>query len=639
MDAALQSASHAVTVVGSTLLHASLHGGIVALAAWTLLSLARSTPAWVRAAVWWLVTARFVLAVVPIPAMDLPILPERSVATLPAAVAARQPDDVPLRSSDAMASTTRPATTPSDALADVGTGPTGPGVHARIPITSVGWMLLVLGWIGLVARHIARDIADALSLRRLVTTSQPADVALTEQARALAARCGLARPPDVRLHPFVRSPLVMSPMRPVVILPDSAPGALSRHELELALAHEFAHLRRRDLWWAWVPAMTQRVFAWHPLARLAVREYLLAREAACDADAIRSLNSEPFAYGNLLLKLGVARRSPAWALWGAAHTVTTLKRRLTMLDHPSSPAVRWVPGAVAAAALALLPLTLSARVTIPAPADVAPFHVGLATTAGAADHDADVHQGPPPPPPPAPAPPKPPPPPPPPADEVRTPWVLFTEGLPDTHVNAARSTDVDQARRARKGDEALLWFRQDGQAYVIRDRALIEEVRAQFAEVNAMGNRMKEAGGRMEALGGRTGADGDRQSSRMAALGAAQAALGSRLAQLTGELLVVEGERLRQGGSTPSAISEQERQQMDRVRAQIDEVRREMEHLGRQQEALGEEMRGWGDQLRAEGRQLEVLGEQLRREVDAAQHTVGALLRSAVASGHAQLVP
>ena len=45
-----------------------------------------------------------------------------------------------------------------------------------------------------------------------------------------------------------------------------------RDDVQMALAHELAHLKRRDLWLAGVPMLTQTLFFFHPLAWLAIRE-------------------------------------------------------------------------------------------------------------------------------------------------------------------------------------------------------------------------------------------------------------------------------------------------------------------------------------------------------------------------------
>ena len=125
----------------------------------------------------------------------------------------------------------------------------------------------------------------------------------------------------------------------------------------MTLCHELVHLRRKDLWLGWVPALAHRIFFFHPLAALAVREYAVAREAACDAEVLRVLGSAPQAYGRLLLRWGVAPRETGLAAAGASPSLQNLKRRLQMLQQTSDSKRRfsgwwWIAGAVALACLA-----------------------------------------------------------------------------------------------------------------------------------------------------------------------------------------------------------------------------------------------------------------------------------------------
>ncbi|WP_232309609.1 M56 family metallopeptidase, partial [Luteibacter yeojuensis] len=100
----------------------------------------------------------------------------------------------------------------------------------------------------------------------------------------------------------------------------------------MALMHELAHIRRGDLLLGGVPALARTLFFFHPVAHVAVREYALCREAACDALAVDRGRLAPGMYGRLLLRLGVAPH-PHHALPGASPTFRILKRRLDMLGQ------------------------------------------------------------------------------------------------------------------------------------------------------------------------------------------------------------------------------------------------------------------------------------------------------------------
>jgi hypothetical protein len=112
-----------------------------------------------------------------------------------------------------------------------------------------------------------------------------------------------------------------------------------------------------------VPLAAERLFFFHPLARLAAREYLTAREMACDAAVVRALGVEPADYGRLLVRLGIAHLHPALAATSASPSKSSLTRRLNMLQQTTtsgrSRTTTWCVAALVV--LALIPVRLVAR--------------------------------------------------------------------------------------------------------------------------------------------------------------------------------------------------------------------------------------------------------------------------------------
>lgn len=169
--------------------------------------------------------------------------------------------------------------------------------------------------------------------RRRVAESLPCDQSqVLATYRALGDSLGMRRLPPLRLSAQIDSPQLIGPWPQAVLLPRERLAHFSGDELAMALHHELVHVRRRDLWWGWVPALVQHLFFFHPLAHVIAREYSLAREAACDAAVLESRRYAARDYGRLLLHLGVAPR-PAAGVASASPTYTVLKRRLTMLHN------------------------------------------------------------------------------------------------------------------------------------------------------------------------------------------------------------------------------------------------------------------------------------------------------------------
>jgi hypothetical protein len=130
----------------------------------------------------------------------------------------------------------------------------------------------------------------------------------------------------------------------------------------MVIGHELAHIRRRDLLFAWVPAVAERLFFFHPLVRLAAREYAAERESACDAIVLNVMDAAPQEYGHMLLRLGVGRLNPVFTVGGSSPSVGALKRRLDMLHEASSiHSFRATALVVLVALLAVLPLRVVAK--------------------------------------------------------------------------------------------------------------------------------------------------------------------------------------------------------------------------------------------------------------------------------------
>ncbi len=652
------------------LARASIEGGIVAAFVWACCRGVPAMPACVRAWLWWLVSLKLVLGVLPLPGVPLAWLP----SDMPVAAAASREPAALLLLPDAPAVTTRPAA-PVE-----GHQSSSPARQATIAIPYVAlWPIgLALLWIAMVAAHAAGLVRACRRARQLVREAEPVPIVIARRAVQLVQRFALPVMPDVLASRLSRVPLLTGVLRPAILLPAASTETLSRAEIDLVVGHELAHVRRGDLLWGWVPAIASRLFFFHPLARLAAREYLAAREEACDAEVLQTLDVEPAAYGHLIVKLGVAPIDDVLAAAGSSPTFGLLKRRLDMLDRSRTPASRWW-WTVAGATAVLVPLTIVAsdRAALAAhPAggdapgafgeralpsarlatssDVVPSAYASGTGADAqppappapparppapprAVEAPPVHPAPPvdaasqvppvPPAPPAapaaaapeppPAPPAPPAPPPPP----ETPWVLIEPG-DDFHVMTGSPVDrADAARNRLSGDDTLLWFRHEGTAYVTRDAKTIAALRQAYEPVRTLGREMGVVGSRQGAVGRQQGDLGRQQGE----LGAQQGELGAQQARLAAE--------------TARAVTRQARHEQESSRrereARVRELGDQQRALGEQQRALGARMRELGESMRAEGAVLRKMGARMRQEVAAANATAAALLEAAVARGSA----
>ncbi|HEV3139531.1 MAG TPA: M56 family metallopeptidase, partial [Vicinamibacterales bacterium] len=96
-------------------------------------------------------------------------------------------------------------------------------------------------------------------------------------------------------------PGVFGILRPVLVWPRTVGAHLDAEQVETILAHEVAHVRRRDNLAAAIHMVVQALFWFHPLAWWIGARLVDERERACDEDVLRS-GSEPEVYAETILK-------------------------------------------------------------------------------------------------------------------------------------------------------------------------------------------------------------------------------------------------------------------------------------------------------------------------------------------------
>ncbi len=210
--------------------------------------------------------------------------------------------------------------------------------------------------------HGAMLLHAAVRLHRLVRSAWPLSSEDLAPVSALAVSLGLKRVPRVRASRDVSVPQVVGWRNPVVLVPTDATSRFTSDEWRMALAHELMHVRRRDVLLGCVPALAERLYFFHPLVRMAAREYVTAREAACDAAVVQALEVQAGDYGRLLVRIGVGRSRSVFVASSAPSSASCLRRRLDMLQHiPSRTTSRLLTACVAAAAVvALAPVRIVA---------------------------------------------------------------------------------------------------------------------------------------------------------------------------------------------------------------------------------------------------------------------------------------
>jgi beta-lactamase regulating signal transducer with metallopeptidase domain len=81
-------------------------------------------------------------------------------------------------------------------------------------------------------------------------------------------------------------------------------------DLEPIVAHELAHVKRRDLAWGWIPEIARTVYFFHPVAHWASNRVRLERELTCDQWAIADSGRSPAEYADTLVRVLASATSP-----------------------------------------------------------------------------------------------------------------------------------------------------------------------------------------------------------------------------------------------------------------------------------------------------------------------------------------
>ena len=373
-----------------TLGRASLEGGLLILVVWWVTRAWSGLPAWARGSLWWMASARLLIGLLPLTQLEVrtPTLPVTAV-WWPAAVAETAPPSVEPVAKSAHALLGEPITS----------SPEQKTVAIVPPVTpppSRPWdpALLTLGlaaiWLAGAGIRLIGLVRQGMRVRRMVRASRPLEGPLCEAlAPGAITRFALSGEAPV--------PMVTGLLRPVILLPEKMLRG-SADDLRLAVAHELAHVRRADLWFAWVPALAETVFWFHPLVGRCVREYVECCEEACDRDALRVTGASPYDYGRLLVAFGVHRRlAAATAMPCGSPSPSQLQRRLAQLRQfaPLAPRLRNAALTLMAAfaLVGLVPL----RVVPTSAAPAAPAATGgdvatPATSTSAVADDADDNE-------------------------------------------------------------------------------------------------------------------------------------------------------------------------------------------------------------------------------------------------------
>ncbi len=230
----------------------------------------------------------------------------------------------------------------------------------------VAWPLLVI-WVVVASLRVTARVRGVRHLHLLSSGGKASrDLRVQQLTPRLARRLRVPQPRVVVVEECPGGAAVVGLRQPTIVVDLHLLASLDDEELEGLLAHELAHVRRRDNLLAFMVGIVRDLFFFVPGGRWVTRWLCAERELAADQIAVR-VTRRPGALASGLLKvIDHHRAAPACAAFAAPTAVVTRVERL-VAEAPGGGASR----TVAESALVAGALTLAVAIAVQLPATIA----------------------------------------------------------------------------------------------------------------------------------------------------------------------------------------------------------------------------------------------------------------------------
>jgi beta-lactamase regulating signal transducer with metallopeptidase domain len=232
-----------------------------------------------------------------------------------------------------------PASTLNSGLLPAMTGPELSAANVFVQHSSPLAPFVVLFWIAGITLMLIRHVG---SLRKLTAMERGPHELLPphwqQRVDEMRSALGIARNVAVRLSSDVLSPFAARLLRPVIWLPLSLLTRTPAAQLEALLAHELAHIARKDWLWNGVQCVIESLLFFHPAMWWLSKRIRQEREHACDDLAVTACG-DAIALAEALAALECDRHSSVFSNPGlilAANGGSLMQRVTRLLSGPPS---------------------------------------------------------------------------------------------------------------------------------------------------------------------------------------------------------------------------------------------------------------------------------------------------------------
>jgi beta-lactamase regulating signal transducer with metallopeptidase domain len=196
----------------------------------------------------------------------------------------------------------------------------------------------LLAWPWITLALVARQVVRILRFRRRLRRAVPAPDWLVAEALRIGDAMGTTVP-EVLVVPGLSTPMIWFLSSPKLVLPAGLVKSLGPAGWRGVLAHELAHLHRRDHWVRRLELLAGLLWWWNPLYWVTCHRLEADAELACDEWATSLFPKGRLDYAEALLEVCRCQSvagSPAPAL-GVAGPGRLLERRVIMILRDQTP--------------------------------------------------------------------------------------------------------------------------------------------------------------------------------------------------------------------------------------------------------------------------------------------------------------
>lgn len=246
---------------------------------------------------------------------------------------------------------------------EMGSGAGFAALRMPPPVMTALAVTYVLFTVFFIARLVWQCSRLGVLMRRAEPPKMKVEVAVS--CARWSKRFGILRPVAVVCSREIFAPVTMGIRRTYVVLPAGMMNSLGRVDLETAMAHEFAHIRRNDFLKNLIYEILSLPVSYHPCLWFTRQRIMETREMVCDEMAAGVSGNQEYAQSllrlaALLLQGGPVRVPHAIGIFDA----NTLERRLMKLTGEKKQVSRLRVGVAVAACLVVVAAAATSAVAL-----------------------------------------------------------------------------------------------------------------------------------------------------------------------------------------------------------------------------------------------------------------------------------